>query len=233
MSEIIAEIGQNHNGDMKLAVQLIHVAKQHGADVAKFQLFDPEKIFKDKSDPWYDYNRKTPLSKDQVRFLAAECERVGIEFMASAFDSERVDWLEEVGVRRHKLASRSIRDAELIQAMVKTGKPILASLGIWYEERFPLIKTAASVEFLYCVSKYPTPLTDLKLADVNFAKYGGFSDHTLGIVASIVAIARGARIIEKHFTLDKSMNGPDHMCSMIPDELTALHKFRVDIAQCL
>ena len=233
MVEIIAEIGQNHNGDMDLAKEMIRTAKDYGADVAKFQLFDPEKIFTDKSDPWYDYNRKTELTEEAVKCLADECEKVGIEFMASVFDVERVSWLERIGVKRHKVASRSIRETELIDAMCKTGKPLLVSLGMWDSPEFPVIKTAADVGFLYCVSEYPTDIRRLNFASVDFERYLGFSDHTVGVLAPMAAMARGARIIEKHFTLDKGMYGPDHKGSMTPDELTQIHEFRLALGEML
>ena len=125
-------------------------------------------------------------------------------------------------------------DSSLIQAIIETGKPILASLGMWKGRDLPQIKTSAAVDFLYCVSQYPTPLANLKLSEVDFAnKYSGFSDHTVGITAGLVAFSRGARILEKHFTLDKSMYGPDHAGSATPAELKMLNDFRVEIAQCL
>ena len=116
--EIIAEIGQNHNGDMALARQLIRSAKENGADVAKFQLYDARALFPKEGNEWFDYNCKTELSHDQIRELADECRRAGIEFMASVFDVERIAWLEEVGVKRHKIASRSIHDVALIESLV-------------------------------------------------------------------------------------------------------------------
>lgn len=231
--EIIAEIGQNHNGDMALARQLIHSAKENGADVAKFQLYDARALFPKEGNEWFDYNCKTELSRDQIGELADECRRAGIEFMASVFDVERIAWLEEVGVKRHKIASRSIRDVALIEALVATGKPLLVSLGMWDGAGFPEIKNAQDVGFLYCVSKYPTPLSDLHFSRVDFDAYAGFSDHTIGINASIAAMARGARVLEKHFTLDKAMYGPDHAGSMMPDELAAINAFRNDLKQCL
>ena len=231
--EIIAEIGQNHNGDMALARQLIHSAKENGADVAKFQLYDARALFPEEGNEWFAYNCKTELSRDQIGYLADECRYVGIEFMASVFDVERIAWLEEVGVKRHKIASRSIRDAALIEALVATGKPLLVSLGMWDGPDFPEIKNSADVGFLYCVSKYPTPLSGLHLSRVDFDTYSGFSDHTIGINASIAAMARGARVLEKHFTMDKAMYGPDHSGSMTPDELAAINAFRNDLKQCL
>ncbi len=231
--EIIAEIGQNHNGDMALARQLIHSAKENGADVAKFQLYDARALFPRDGNEWFDYNCRTELSRDQVGELAEECRRVGIEFMASVFDLERIAWLEEVGVKRHKIASRSIFDIALLDALVATGKPLLVSLGMWGSPEFPKIKNAKDIGFLYCVSKYPTPLSDLHFSQVDFDIYAGFSDHTIGINAAITAMARGACVIEKHFTLDKKMYGPDHAGSMTPYELASINAFRNDLKLCL
>lgn len=231
--EIIAEIGQNHNGDMELAKKLIRSAKNNGADAAKFQVFDADKTFGKANNPWYEYNRKTQLTCENVLFFADECAKAGIEFLASVFNPDRVKWLEKAGVKRYKIASRSINDRELIEAVASTGKPMIVSLGHWYNPGFPEIKSAAKVSFLYCIAKYPANFTDLKLSDVDFKKYAGFSDHTAGITASQVAISRGAQIIEKHFTLDKSYYGPDHSGSMTPDELRQIHEFRLKAVKCL
>lgn len=230
---IIAEIGQNHNGDMPLAAELIHSAKEYGADVAKFQLYDARALFPKEGNDWFDYNCKTELSRDQAGYLAEECRRAGIEFMASVFDVERASWLEDIGVIRHKVASCSVRDSQLLTALAATGKPIVVSLGMWDQPEFPRIEAPGGVEFLYCVSKYPTPLGDVNLGRVDFEKYAGFSDHTIGINAAIAALARGARIIEKHYTLDKAMYGPDHAGSMTPSELAALRAFQQDLMDCL
>ena len=230
--EIIAEIGQNHNGDIKLALELIHYAKESGADSVKFQLFCARTLFPQDNNPWYDYNCKTELSKEQLYLIAEECKKADIEFLASPFDVERVDWLEEIGVKRYKIASRSIEDEKLIKTICKTGKPIIASLGMWEQTDFPDI-LSDRVDFLYCISKYPTPLNELHLESVDFTKYSGISDHTLGISATVAALARGARIVEKHFTLDKEMYGPDHSCSITPDELKEIHRFRMEFQQLL
>lgn len=228
-SEIIAEIGQNHNGDMSIAEELIRAAQAAGADVAKFQVYDAKAIFPAKAqNPWYDYNCLTELTKPDVFRLAAYCARVGIEFMASVFDVERVDWLEEAGVKRYKVASRSVRDSALLRRIVQTRKPVVVSLGMWSEPNFPAIPDAVSVDYLYCVSKYPTPLSALKLMDVDFRKYSGFSDHSEGITAACASFVLGSRILEKHLTLDKASYGPDHACSMTPAELAAIDRFRKD-----
>lgn len=232
-AEIIAEIGQNHNGDMQMARDLIRAAKDCGADVAKFQLYDARALFPKENNPWYDYNCSTELSRAQIDDLANECAKVDIEFMASVFDMPRVDWLEEVGVKRYKVASRSVREFALIERLVATGKPLLVSLGMWGEKEFPVIKSNAPVEFLYCISKYPTPLNELKLSEVDFKKYVGFSDHSIGISGSLAAISLGARIIEKHFTLDKALYGPDHAGSMTPEDLRALAVYSAGISEAL
>ncbi|MCK6419171.1 MAG: N-acetylneuraminate synthase family protein [Alphaproteobacteria bacterium] len=234
--EIIAEIGQNHNGDMELAKDMIFAAKENGADVAKFQLFDARALFpsKEEGNEWFEYNCKTELSYENIHFLYEQCSRAKIEFMASAFDVQRVKWLEDLGVRRHKVASRSVYDRQLIQAMENTGKPLLVSLGMWDQKNFPEIRSKGGVFFLYCVSKYPTQLTDLNFSNVNFEnEIYGFSDHTIGITAPVVAMSRGAKIIEKHFTLDKTLYGPDHVGSMTPNELRDLARFREEISVCL
>jgi len=218
---IIAEIGQNHNGDMKLAKELIHKAKECGADIAKFQLFDADKLFSPNFE-WYDYVKTTELTKERTKILKDECDKVGIEFSTSVFDKERVDWLEEIGVNRYKIASRSIYNKQLIDYISKTGKDMIVSLGMWKEDEFPEIDTTGNVSFLYCVSKYPTMIKDLDLDNTNFTKYDGFSDHTIGLESSKKAISLGANIIEKHFTLDKNMYGPDHKGSMVPSELREL-----------
>jgi sialic acid synthase SpsE len=225
-AEIIAEIGQNHNGDMALAKKLIAEASDAGASAAKFQVYDARALFPKEDNEWFDYNCRTELSRADVEALANECERAGIEFMASVFDLERIAWLEAVGMKRYKIASRSISDKPLIDAVAATGKRMLVSLGHWKEKQFPSMSAPGGIDFLYCISKYPTPLDELHLAGIDFTKYGGFSDHTIGIDAPMVALARGARIIEKHFTLDKEMYGPDHSGSMSPQELAALASFK-------
>jgi N-acetylneuraminate synthase/N,N'-diacetyllegionaminate synthase len=231
--EIIAEIGQNHNGDLGLARELIHAAAENGADVAKFQVFAAAALFSRENNPWYEYNLSTELRREQVAELAQECRRAGIEFMASVFDAERIAWLEEAGVTRYKVASRSVSDRALLAALAATGKPLLVSLGMWEGEEFPAIEAPGGVQFLYCISKYPTELADVQLGGVDFKRFAGFSDHTLGLSAAMAALARGARIVEKHFTLDKDLFGPDHACSMTPAELRRLHEFRRELEQLL
>jgi len=229
---VIAEIGQNHNGDMKLAKELITAAKENGADIAKFQLYDVDSIFPPTFE-WYKEAKQAQLSKEQVAELSQWCQKAGIEFMASVFDTERVQWCEEVNVKRYKIASRSIYNRKLLRAIAVTGKDIIASLGMYHGKRFPHINTKGRVDFLYCVAKYPTMPEDLSFTEVDFNKYSGFSDHTIGIEAALVAMARGARMIEKHFTLDKNLHGPDHRGSMEPDELKQIVEFSIKFDRIL
>ena len=133
--EIIAEIGQNHNGDMVLAKELVFAAKESGADVAKFQIFDAEETFGTENNPWID-NKKTELSRDDVYLLYEEQQRHQIEFMASLLHSRYIDWLEQLDVKRYKVASRSIYDKDLINSLLFLKKPLIISLGFWKEENF-------------------------------------------------------------------------------------------------
>ena len=230
-TEIIAEIGQNHNGDMALAEDLIRAAKVAGANVAKFQVYDARALFPPKEqNPWFDYNCATELKKHDVFRLAELCSRIDIEFMASVFDLERIQWLEEAGVKRYKIASRSISDDVLISAVAATGKPMIVSLGAWARPGLPRIAAPGRVDFLHCISKYPAPLQELRLAEVDFTKLSGFSDHSVGTSAACASFVLGARILEKHLTMDPSAYGPDHACSMTPADLSAIDRFRNDWA---
>lgn len=236
---VIAEIGHNGNGNMRLNKLMIEEAKACGADIAKFQLYDTDVIKK----PWqsrYMELKMAELTKEDVFELKAHCDKVGIEFMASAFDPIRVAWLEEVGVKRHKLASRSIYDKETIDAMVATGKPIIASLGKWKNPapnvegkelivgNMKYIFPSFKAEFLYCISEYPAYITEEMFPNIFSNKqtgddktggYAGFSDHSLGMYWAREAVKRGATIIEKHFTLDKSLPGFNQKGSCDPTEL--------------
>ena len=187
-----------------------------GADIVKFQLYNVDYI-SNPSEPDYNELKFSQLTRKRLQELFKESQKANIEFMASVFDAERVKWTEELGMKRYKIASSSINDKALIKAIEKTGKPIIASLGYWHKSRFPKIK--GQVDYLYCVSKYPTLESDLEGFPAKFNRYSGFSDHTIGIKWAKIAIDRGARIIEKHFTLNKRMGGTDQKGSADPDEL--------------
>lgn len=217
---VIAEIGHNHNGNIRLAKEMIWEAKDCGADIVKFQIYDTDKI-KKYYQSRYSELKWTELTKEELIELKKTADEIGIEFMASAFDPERVGWLEELGVLRHKLASRSIFDKELIAVMEATGKPIIASLGYWKEKIFPEIK---NVQFLYCISDYPAKITN-EIFPKDFNEYTGFSDHSIGVDWAKEAVRRGAKIIEKHFTLDKHLPGYDQWGSADPQDLKDFVRF--------
>lgn len=224
---IIAEIGGNHCGDMSRARELIRLAKYGGADIAKFQLYDVDKI-KRPGDTNYDELKKVQLSKNQMYMLNECCQKNGIEFMASVFDMERFEWTESINMKRYKIASRSIYDTELIDKIVSTNKPIIASLGAWKEPWFPEFK----VDFLFCKSRrnilkhglYNPPMPE----SFSAKGYVGFSDHYVGMEWIKIAIGRGAEIIEKHFTIDKNLPGWDQPGSMDLVDLISLKKIVIE-----
>jgi sialic acid synthase SpsE len=224
---IIAEIGINHNGSLQLAHELIRQAKIAGADVAKFQFYDPYKVF----GPEGSHPSTEALTQaltvqfgfEEARQLKAWCDEEGIEFMASVFDLERFEWTQSLGVTRHKIASRVVDNTDLCRRILDTGQDAFVSLGFWERPEVPY--AAANARYLYCVPKYPCEFSDLHLpSSFGESVYEGFSDHTLGIEAALVAVGRGARVIEKHFTLNKGLPGPDHVCSCTPEELSELSR---------
>ena len=225
---IIAEIGINHGGNLHVAHELIRQAKIAGADIAKFQFYDPHKIFgpsgSHPNPTSFQHALTVQFGFEEAKRLKQWCDEEQIEFMASVFDEERFEWMESLGVKRHKIASRTVQDAPLCQQILATGKETFISLGMWQGRGVPY--DAPNAHYLYCVSKYPCEYVDLQLPR-NFEDsiYDGFSDHSIGIEASLVAVARGARIIEKHFTLNKGLPGPDHVCSMTAEELAILSRY--------
>ena len=236
--EIVAEIGINHGGIISLAKDMIDVAKACGADVAKFQLYSPGSLLDKENYSSSDWEVicSAELSRWSVDHLFGYCESVGIEFMASAFDLERLGWLEALDVKRHKIASRSIYDLLYVEAVQNTNKPYIVSLGMvkdepdaWREINERVIMTDITQHMLYCVSEYPALLHHVELPafhDNVSRGFTGFSDHTVGLTAAMIAIAKGAGLIEKHFTFDKNVNGPDHAGSMNTVELRQLCAFR-------
>ncbi len=212
---IISEGGHNHSGNIRLAKLMALEAKNCGADIYKMQAYDTDKIKKPWQSRYMELKASEPTFED-LKEVKEYCDEIGIEFMASAFDVERVGWLEQLGVKRHKLASRSLYDTELIKAMEDTGKPIIASLGALKGD-IPAIKNA---QYLYCVSEYPAYIRAEDFP-TKFVPEGlaGFSDHTLGMYWAREAVKRGATIIEKHFTLSHELPGHDQKGSAEPYEL--------------
>lgn len=218
---------------------MIESAKQCGAGVWKTQLYDPKKLLDESQFLEADWNTilLSELTFNQVKNLKDYCDEIDIEFMASAFDLERLQWLEDLNVKRHKIASRSLYDREYVEAVYATGKPVVVSMGQYIErgqcdakKNIPINVLRDNTTRLWCISKYPTYTNQLIGFPQVYGFYHGFSDHTLTTNAAKIAIARGARIVEKHFTFDRYDVGPDHYCSMLPNELKDLVEFRNFVA---
>lgn len=218
--EIIAELHSQHGGDKALTREMIAQAKMNGATAAKIQLYDAQKLLGEK---W----RYLEFSQKDVEQIKAWCDEEEIEFLASVFDAERLRWCEQIGVRRYKIASRTVAsDRALCEQILATGKPTIISLGMWTESAKPFA-ASAQIKYLYCKALYPAYLEDMTDFPDDFPaqEFDGYSDHTLGIAVSLLAIARGAAIIEKHMTLDKTRGQATekaHICSMTPEELNTL-----------
>lgn len=222
--EIVFEIGHSFHGNIRFAKKMLDAVKECGGTLAKLQLYDVTRLgLRPQESDVYPELEMGQINFEEFKELKEYADSIGIELFASAFDSERVEWCERVGVLRHKLASRSIYDTELIKAMEATGKPIITSLGFLKEgDAVPYIKNAI---YLYCKADYPAVIKDLPFKFSPSSIVVGFSDHTIGIEWAKEAIRRGATIIEKHFTLDKRLPGCDQSCSADPAEMTELVKF--------
>lgn len=244
---IIAEAGDNHNGNIDLAYKLIDVAKQAGADAVKFQTFVTEDIicrnaemadYQKKNtgveETQFDMVKKLELSFDQFKELKTYCDKIGIKFMTTAFDIKSVNFVaDELNLDIFKIPSGEITNFPYLVEIAKRGKNIILSTGMANIEE---IRDAVSVlkengsgkiTLLHCTTEYPAPLNSVNLNAIRtlgqeFGCDVGYSDHTAGIEVSLYAVAMGAKIIEKHFTLDKNLPGPDHKASLNPQELTEL-----------
>jgi len=224
---IIAEIGTMHGGSTSLAMEMIREAKKAGADAVKFQIWT--KPFVKKTDKLYKFFEKHQLSERKIRFLFSYADITGIEMFASAFDKEAVDLLEELGVKRWKIASRTVKDDLFLTNRILSKKGIkYVSFGM---SKFNFKKHFASdgETVMHCVSKYPTPAKEANLIRIHdlMLKAGtkniGYSDHTDGIVACIAAVAMGATVIEKHImTYGCDEKHPDYSCSIMPYDFKAM-----------
>ncbi|WP_277345484.1 N-acetylneuraminate synthase [Maribellus sediminis] len=246
---IIAEAGVNHNGDIDLAKKLIEAAADTGVDFIKFQTFKTE-LLVNKSAKQAEYQKKNLLQKEDSQFamlkklelneamhfeLLKHCEKHKIKFLSTGFDPESIDFLDSLNIPFFKIPSGEITNKPLLQLIAQKGKPIILSTGMATLQE---IKDAVNVltdkgikketiTILHCNTEYPTPVEDVNLKamlhiheelDVKI----GYSDHTNGIEIPIAAVALGATVIEKHFTIDKNLPGPDHKASLEPLELKAL-----------
>ena len=243
---IIAEAGVNHNGSLVLAKKLVDAAKDAGADCVKFQTFVSKNIVsknavkaeyqKQQTEPeesQQDMLKKLELSFDEFVELNEYCKSKSIEFMSTAFDFDSIDFLDSLGMGTWKIPSGDITNLPYLIKIAKLNKPVILSTGMsTMEDIRSAIKAlkengAAELTVLHCTTEYPTPFEDVNLRAMNTIKeeFGvkvGYSDHTKGIEVPIAAVALGATVIEKHFTLDRNMEGPDHKASLEPNELKAM-----------
>ncbi len=243
---LIAEAGVNHNGDLARAKQMALAAKNAGADMVKYQVALPELVvsrFAQKADyqkaatgeeeSQLDMIRRLHFSFEAHRELKAYCEEIGIVYFATAFDLPSLAFLEEIGLNMHKIPSGEITNLPFLERMAATGKPLLLSTGMSnlaeIEDAISALEAGGGGEItlLHCNTEYPTPYEDANLLAMHdlaetFGLRVGYSDHTPGISCDIAAAALGAVVIEKHFTLDKTLPGPDHRASLEPAELTAM-----------
>ena len=243
---IIAEAGVNHNGDVNTAMQLVDAASAAGADAIKFQTFKAEKLLI-RDAPKADYQKKRTgnktsqfemlkqleLSDDSFRTVAEYCRKKRILFLSTPFDEASADMLLKMNVPAYKIGSGDLTNLPLIDHVAKTGKPLILSTGMaGLSEVQTAVKTVKeagndNIILLHCVSCYPADPADVNLLamltlEETFHLPIGYSDHSLGIEIAIGAAALGACVVEKHVTLDKSMEGPDHAASIEPRELTAM-----------
>jgi N,N'-diacetyllegionaminate synthase len=243
---VIAEAGVNHNGSVELALELAKTAAACGADAVKFQTFRADRIATrsaakaryqlsqtDNTESQFEMLQRLELSAQDHRRIIDYCGQLGIQFLSSPFDEESVDLLDEMDIARFKIPSGEITNFPLLQHIAAKGRPIILSTGMAtlgeVEEALLALQAAGATEItlLHCVTEYPAPLDQINLKAMQTlrAAFGlpvGYSDHTPGIEVSIAAVAMGAEMIEKHFTLDRSLPGPDHKASLEPPELKQL-----------
>ena len=245
---IIAEAGVNHNGDIELAKRLIDVASDAGADYVKFQTFtakntitsraakaDYQKKAMETSESQLDMIRRLELDRDAHEILIEHCGKRGIGFLSTPFDLESIDLLLELGIEVFKIPSGEITNLPYLRKIGRCGKPLILSTGMAtlgeIEAAMQVLLDSGcerdQITVLHCNTEYPTPMKDVNLRAMLTLKNAlktkvGYSDHTLGTEVSIAATAMGARVIEKHFTLDRTMEGPDHSASLEPQELCNL-----------
>jgi N,N'-diacetyllegionaminate synthase len=234
---VVAEAGMNHDGSLGNAIRLAEVAADCGADAVKFQLHDAvAETTRDAPSPPYfqhesrwEYFERTAFSDEQWATLKRACEEVGIDFLCSVFSIEAVDRLERLGVERHKIGSGEVTNLELVRRVAATGKPVLLTSGMssWAELDAAVEAAGERVTVLQCTSEYPTPpervgLNVLAELRERYGKPVGLSDHSLGNYAAFAAVALGAVVVEKHFTLSTELYGPDAPMALEPDELEDL-----------
>lgn len=246
---IIAEAGVNHNGDLNIAKKLIDVAASAGVDLVKFQTFKADRIVsklaqkaeyqknntRDQDSTQYEMLKQLELSEEDHVELMAYCKEKGINFFSTAFDPEGLNYLNSLGFSRFKVPSGEITNYPYLKRLAEIGKPVILSTGMAnmkeITEAVVVLTsgrlTKSDVTVLHCNTEYPTPMEDVNLRAMETIKEligvrVGYSDHTLGIEVPIAAVALGATVIEKHFTIDRNLPGPDHAASLEPQELVSM-----------
>lgn len=246
---IIAEAGVNHNGNLELAKRLIEAAAKAGADYVKFQTFKASKMvsknakkadyqnknISDGDDSQYAMLKQLEMPEDWHAELIAYADKNNIKFLSTGFDEESIDFLDRLGSPFFKIPSGEITNKPYLRHISGKGKPVILSTGMANMEEIKaaikvLIENGVpknKITVLHCNTEYPTPMEDVNLLAMTTLKNilgikVGYSDHTQGIEVPIAAVALGANVIEKHFTLDRNMPGPDHKASLEPEELKAM-----------
>ena len=242
---VIAEAGVNDNGSEDIALELVRAAKNAGADYVKFQTFVTENLISKEApkaayqiandgehDSQFEMVKKLELSFDTFRRIESYCKEIGIGFLSTAFDFESLDFLGSMELDYLKIPSGEVTNAPLLTAIAKLKRPVILSTGMCTLEEIEFAVntlynnglTPEQLTILHCTTEYPAPLNEVNLkAMLHLGEYFkvkiGYSDHTIGDAVPLAAVALGATMIEKHFTLDCSMPGPDHVASMEPQPL--------------
>ncbi len=247
---IIAEAGVNHNGSLNRAVTMVAAAARAGADVVKFQTFraaslvtrtaskaEYQRLTTAAGESHYDMLKRLELTEEDCRQLKECCAAHGVEFLSTPFDLSAIDLLVRVGLTRWKIPSGEITNLPYLRRIGSFGQEVILSSGMSETEEIAaalcVLESSGTgrenITLLHCNTEYPTPMQDVNLlamATLRRAFPGlkgvGYSDHTLGIEVTVAAVAMGASVVEKHFTLDRSLPGPDHLASLEPDELAAM-----------
>ena len=251
---IIAEAGVNHGGDIEIAKQLIDIAAESGADAVKFQAFRTENLIlksvekapyqqqtTDAKEGQFEMLKKLELTKQHYQALKDYCDQKDIIFMITPFDEESLKELEEIGVNAYKVASTDTTNIPFLRKLAMTKKPLILSTGMCYMDE---VKQVVSEIFTYnkdlillqCTANYPIEDNEANLAVVKtyidtFDCIVGYSDHSVGIGAAPLSIPMGAKVVEKHFTINKEDSGPDHLASLDPEELKSFVKYVRQIEQ--
>lgn len=243
---LIAEAGVNHNGDISMALELVDVAAASGADAIKFQTFKAERLVTvdaakadyqkantDADETQFEMLQRLELSEDDHRVLIKRCHNRGILFMSTPFEEQSADFLDSVDVPVFKIPSGEMTNLPFLAHVAALGRPMVISTGMCslgeVEDAVRTVEEAGNSQFalLHCVSNYPADPADVNLKAMQslasaFQVPVGYSDHTVGCEIAVAAVAMGACVVEKHYTLDRSLPGPDHAASLEPNELTEL-----------